>query len=99
MNVDVISLLESRRRNVILTLQHIREQQMEADSNTEWRDLGTQRRRSRLLADLLGWYDGRLKRIDRALGQVTSRQRSGLSQRMKPAEKPLLIKDGRAVLL
>ena len=84
MHAGVLSRLESSRRSVILTLEHIREKQIEADSNTEWKNLSAQRRRSELLADLLGWYNGRLKRIDRVLSQAALRQ--GRSRAMKPAE-------------
>jgi len=84
MDVAVIARLESSRKNIILTLEHIREKQTEADSNTEWKNLAAQRRRSELLADLLGWYNGRLRRIDRVLGQAAIRHSQAVA--MKPVE-------------
>lgn len=79
-NAEVIARLESRRRNVATTLAHLREQQMEVERNTEWKDLCTQRRRNELLAELLGWYDGKLRRIDQVLEQVRRATRArGLS--------------------
>jgi RNA polymerase-binding transcription factor DksA len=59
--------LEHRRDTLRQTLEHIRNQQHEVETNTEWKDLWAQRRRSELLAELFGWYHGRLERIDHAL--------------------------------
>ena len=77
MHSNVVTRLENRRQNVLMTLEHIRAQQAEVDTNTEWKDLHAQRRRSDLLADLLKWYNGRLNRIDHALSCVgPERERS-----------------------
>ena len=59
--------LEHRRDALRQTLEHIRDQQREVDTNTEWKDLWAQRRRSEFLAELFGWYHGRLERLDHAL--------------------------------
>ena len=74
MHADVIARLESRRGNVLRTLEHIRSQQLEADANTEWKDLCAQRRRSELLLELFGWYKLKLKRIDHAIKRVVSKE-------------------------
>jgi hypothetical protein len=74
MNLEVIDRLESRRKHVALTLQHLRDQQNEIEKNTEWKDLSAQRRRSELLAELLGWYDGKLRRIDAAITRASGRK-------------------------
>ena len=81
MDPNVIARLESRRRNVATTLEHLHEQKMEVERNTEWKDLRAQRRRNELLAELLGWYHGKLRRIDQVLDQVALRQRSQIWQR------------------
>jgi predicted kinase len=75
-NANVITRLESRRKNVAATLEHLRDQLMEVENNTEWKDLWAQRRRNELLAELLGWYDGRLRRIDHVLDQAAVRRKS-----------------------
>ena len=72
MQVKVLSRLENRRDNVLRTLEHIRAQQLEVEANTEWKDLCAQRRRSELLAELFGWYNGKLERIDHVLGRIAS---------------------------
>jgi hypothetical protein len=72
MHLKVISWLENRRKNVIVTLEHIRAQEIEVETNTEWKDLGAQRRRTELLAELRGWYSNKLNRIDHALGRAAS---------------------------
>ena len=76
MHVNVIARLESRRGNVLRTLEHIRSQQIEADANTEWKDVWAQRRRSELLSDLFGWYKLKLERIDHAIERVASEPKS-----------------------
>ena len=70
----IISRLENKRRNVEITLEHLQEQQSEVDKNTEWSDLRAQRRRSELLAELHGWYGGKLSRIDQALHRIVLRR-------------------------
>lgn len=84
MHVDVITRLERRRHHVLRTLEHIRAQQLEADRNTEWKDLCAQRRRSELLADLLGWYHGRLERIDHVLNKITAQPEIKPNKRPRP---------------
>jgi RNA polymerase-binding transcription factor DksA len=79
--------LENRRKSVERTLEHLRQQQDEVDRNTEWKDLCAQRRRSELLAELLGWYDGKLRRIDSALNRVNHRRLAGTK---KPARRDQL---------
>ena len=74
LNNRMIARLESQRRNVEMTLEHLREQQSEANKNMEWSDLRAQRRRHELLEELLGWYDGKLSRIDRALNRIVLRR-------------------------
>jgi hypothetical protein len=76
MHVSVIARLERRRGNVLRTLEHIRSQQVEADANTEWKDLCAQRRRSELLSELFGWYELKLERIDHAIERVASEPKS-----------------------
>jgi hypothetical protein len=71
---NVIIRLESRRKSVATTLEHLRDQLTEVESNTEWKDLLAQRRRNKLLAELVGWYDGRLRRINHLLDQVAVQQ-------------------------
>lgn len=71
MNSNLLSDLESQKKTVLMTLEHIRAHQTEVDSNTEWKDLRAQRRRSELLVDLLDWYNARLQRIERDLDQVS----------------------------
>jgi hypothetical protein len=73
MHVTVITRLESRRDHVLRTLDHIRAEQLEAEANTDWKDLCAQRRRSELLAELSGWYNERLVRIDHVLSRVAAR--------------------------
>lgn len=84
MQDDVIARLESRRDHVLRTLEHIRAQQLEADTNTEWKDLCAQRRRSELLAELLGWYHGRLERIDHVLSKISAKPEIKLNKRLRP---------------
>ena len=72
MNARAIPRLEDRRITLLRTLDHIRAQQQEAESNIEWKDLRAQRRRSELLAELMGWYRKRLERVDEALARVAS---------------------------
>ena len=74
MKSRIISLLENQRRNVEITLEHLREQQSEVDKNTEWSDLRARRRRMELLAELRRWYGGRLSRIDQALDRIVLRR-------------------------
>ena len=85
MQVNVLTRLENRRDNVLRTLEHIRAQQLEVDANTEWKDLCAQRRRSELLAELFGWYNGKLERIDHALGRITSERTARTGQRERPS--------------
>ena len=80
-NANVITRLESRRKNVAATLDHLRDQLMEVERNTEWKDLWAQRRRNQLLAELVGWYDGKLRRIDHVLDQVAVRQATRVQSR------------------
>ena len=61
--------LEDRRLALLRTLDHIRSEQREVESNTEWMDLRAQRRRCELLSELCSWYRRRLERIDGALGR------------------------------
>jgi len=88
-NLEVISRLENHRKNIARTLEHLREQQIEVDRNTEWRDLCAQRRRIELLAELLGWYKGKLRRIDNVLNRVNVRQASGFTGTKQPRRKRL----------
>ena len=81
MHLKVISRLQNRRSNVLVTLEHIRAQEMEVETNTEWKDLGAQRRRTELLAELRGWYSTKLNRIDHALGRAA---RDGERTGMRP---------------
>lgn len=67
--------LEDRRVTLLRTLHHIRTQQQEVDSNTEWKDLRAQRRRSELLGELISWYHQRLERVDAALARKAPDQR------------------------
>jgi hypothetical protein len=76
MNLDAIGRLKSHRKHITITLEHLRAQQEEIDRNTEWRDLRAQRRRSELLAELLGWYSGKLKRIDAVLDRVSVQKKT-----------------------
>ena len=85
MQVNVLTRLENRRDNVLRTLEHIRAQQLEVDANTEWKDLCAQRRRSELLAELFGWYNGKLERIDHVLGRITSERTARTGQRARPS--------------
>lgn len=70
----IISRLENQKKNVEITLEHLREQQSEVDKNTEWSDLRARRRRMELLAELRRWYGGRLSRIDQALDRIVLRR-------------------------
>lgn len=79
MHVDAITRLQDRRKDVLLTLDHIREQQCEAEANTEWKDLRAQRKRSELLAELLCWYSGKLRQIDDVLSNLSPSAVSGSS--------------------
>jgi orotate phosphoribosyltransferase-like protein len=72
MHVNAIARLQRRRRNVLMTLEHLQHQQNEVDANTEWKDLCAQRRRTELLAELLGWYKSKLRRIDYVLGVAST---------------------------
>jgi hypothetical protein len=67
-------ILENQKRNVEITLEHLREQQTEVDKNTEWIDLRARRRRMELLAELYRWYGGKLSRIDQALDRIVLRR-------------------------
>lgn len=67
MHAIVKTRLQHRRDELARTLDHIRAQQSEVEANTEWKDLWAQRRRRDLLAELFGWYHGRLERIDAAI--------------------------------
>ena len=82
MHINVIARLENGRHHVLRTLEHIRTQQLEAESNTEWKDLCAQRRRSELLAELFGWYNGRLERIDHVLNRISAKPQ------IKPHNRP-----------
>jgi hypothetical protein len=73
MHSTVKTRLQDRRDRLARTLDHIRAQQSEVDANTEWKDVLAQRRRSELLADLFGWYHGRIERIDQALRRAQER--------------------------
>lgn len=81
MNSNLIAELESQKKTVQMTLEHLRAHQNEVESNTEWKDLHAQRRRSELLSDLLDWYNARLQRIEHDLGQMGSGRR-------RPAQTP-----------
>jgi hypothetical protein len=84
MHADVIARLESRRGNVLRTLEHIRSQQREVAANTEWKDLCAQRRRSELLSELFGWYKLKLERIEHAIERVASEPVPRLSRAGQP---------------
>jgi hypothetical protein len=84
MHMNVLTRLENRRDKVLRTLEHIRAQQVEVDTNTEWKDLCAQRRRSELLAELFGWYNGKLERIDHVLGRITSDRTARTRERARP---------------
>ena len=86
MHSSVKMRLEHRRDALRRTLEHIRDQQHEVDSNTEWKDLLAQRRRSELLAELFGWYHGRLERLDHALRRTETGDRT--VRRPHPASRP-----------
>jgi hypothetical protein len=83
MHLKVISRLENRRKNVLVTLEHIRAQEIEVEANTEWKDVCAQRRRTELLAELRGWYSSKLNRIDHALGRA-ARERERTETRPRP---------------
>jgi hypothetical protein len=84
-NLEVIFRLESKRKHVEITLTHLREQQMEVDSNTQWQDLLAPRRRSELLAELLDWYNSKLRRVDQVLSRAIARRRTGRVAPMRSA--------------
>lgn len=73
MKSRIISRLENQKRNVEITLEHLREQRSEVDKNTEWSDLRAQRRRVELLAKLHDRYGVKLSRIDQALDRIVLR--------------------------
>ena len=73
MKSRIITRLENQKRNVEITLEHLREQRSEVDKNTEWSDLRAQRRRVELLAELHDWYGVKLSQIDQALGRIVLR--------------------------
>jgi hypothetical protein len=72
--VKVISNLENQRRKIEITLAHLREQQMEVDTNTEWKDCSAQQQRTALLAELSRWYKLKLRRVDDVLDRATVRR-------------------------
>jgi hypothetical protein len=74
MNSEIIGRLRDRRKNIEITLDHLRDQQNEVEQNTEWRDLRAQRRRTELLAELLGWYNSKLRRVDAAINRFVLRK-------------------------
>jgi hypothetical protein len=84
-NREVIFRLESKRKHVEITLAHLREQQIEVDSNTQWKDLLARRRRCVLLAELLGWYNSKLRRVDQVLSRAVARRRTGRVAPMRSA--------------
>lgn len=52
---------KARRREIVRTIEHIYEQQIELESNATRMDLNALQRRREFLAELLGWYERKLK--------------------------------------
>jgi len=77
---NLIARLEKRKRDMIITLEHIRQQQMEVDRNAESMDGWARQRRRALLADLSGWYDAKLKQIDGVIDRITQPDRFAWSK-------------------
>ena len=75
MKSNLVSRLKSRRQDIVRTIAHIRQEQVEVERNTEWKDLGAQQRRYAFLADLSTWYDAKLKQVDQLLDRITQPDR------------------------
>jgi hypothetical protein len=51
----------TRKSELLRTIEHIYEQQIELESNATRMDLNALQRRREFLAELLGWYERKLK--------------------------------------
>jgi hypothetical protein len=51
----------TRKSEILRTIEHIYEQQIELESNATRMDLNALQRRREFLAELLGWYERKLK--------------------------------------
>ena len=51
----------ARKREILATIRHIYEQQIELESNATWMDLNALQRRREFLAELRDWYERKLR--------------------------------------
>jgi hypothetical protein len=51
----------TRKREILRTIEHIYEQQIELESNATRMDLNALQRRREFLAELLSWYERKLR--------------------------------------
>jgi DnaK suppressor protein len=65
-----VDQLHKRREQVDLTLQHIENEQKEAEQNTDWLDQAAYKSRIGLLDRLNEWYITEMEQIDSALDRV-----------------------------
>ena len=88
MNSNLIPRLEKRKYDIIVTMEHIREQQLEVERSAEWMDLNARQRRRAFLAELLQWYDGKLKQIESVIERMTQPDRFAWTKREPGAPPP-----------
>jgi hypothetical protein len=81
MNRNLISRLETRKQAIVTTIAHIRQQQAEVERNAVWMDVHTRQRRRAFLAELLIWYDDKLKQINRVIERMTQPDSFAWSER------------------
>ena len=63
--------LKRRRDKIMMTLEHVREQQRAVDDNKDWIDQAAYASRIKLLDNLIGWYRKETMSIDNALHRIT----------------------------
>ena len=65
---DPAKLIE-RRKQILKTLEYLREERCGLEQNARWMDPVAYRRRVGLLASLAAWYDNETAEINQALGK------------------------------
>lgn len=66
--------LRKRREQVVMTLQHIFNEQRQAEKNTDWLDQAAYESRIQLLDRLSNWYVTEIDQIDKALDRIRKSQ-------------------------
>jgi RNA polymerase-binding transcription factor DksA len=61
-----------RRNQILMTLQHLANEQKQVEQNTDWLDRAAYESRANLLDRLSDWYATEIGQIDRAMERIES---------------------------